>query len=224
MRGKVKCKDTFGRTFPANYLSARKERMKVCSICGVNEDKTRIILRDKIYYCRKHYLQLYRYGGTKYTIYDKNEYVIKEDYAEITLKNKNGDISGIVLIDKEDIERCKKYKWHIKKSRNTDYAITTINESEKLFLHRYLLEYTGKQDIDHINHDGLDNRKDNLRIISHSYNLINQHNEDNGIFKVKSGRYRVTINKDGKSYYIGTYDTFDKAKEIRKAAELKFFG
>ena len=158
-----------------------------------------------------------------YTIYDDNEYIIKDNYAEIVLKTRKGEVTGIAIIDKEDIDRCKQHKWHIKESRNTDYAITTINENKKIFLHRYILNYTGNLDIDHINHNGLDNRKENLRIISHAKNIANQYNDDNGICKVKSGRYRVTICKNSKSIYIGTYDTFDKAYIVRKSLEETMF-
>ena len=110
-----------------------------------------------------------------------------------------------------------------KNSLHTQYAIATIDENTKIFLHRFILKYNGQLDIDHINHDGLDNRKRNLRICSHSKNLTNQHNYNNGIYKTKSNKYRATICKNNKTIYIGTYDTEDDAIYHRKIEEKKLF-
>jgi len=111
----------------------------------------------------------------------------------------------------------------MKRGRHTDYAIATINEHEKIFLHRLILNYYGDEDIDHKDRNGLNNKKDNLKICSHSENLINQPVKRNGIFKVKSGRYRASITKDYKSIYIGTYDTFEEALSARNSAEKRLF-
>jgi len=157
------------------------------------------------------------------TIYDKNEYILHSDHAEIILLNKYGEFAGTCFIDIQDVSNCKKYKWHIRKSRNTNYAITTLNGGKPLFIHRLLLDYDGSDDIDHLDHNGLNNRKSNLCICSHSKNLTNQHNYDNGIYKVKSGRYRSTIVKNGKTHYIGTYDTMEEALLNRKIKEKELF-
>jgi len=112
----------------------------------------------------------------------------------------------------------------MKKSLHTDYAIATIDEQNKLFMHRLILDYYGEQDIDHNNHNGLDNRKFNLEVCSHSKNLTNQHNKYNGVYKVKSGRYRSTICIDSKTIYIGTYDNPEDALNARKEKEYELFG
>lgn len=197
--------------------------MKECSICKKNDKETRIILSKGQHYCRKHYLQLYKHGKIDYTIYDDNEYIITENFAEIVLKDKKGTITGKAIIDKEDIEKCKQYKWHIRKSLNTNYAISTLKDGKKLFLHRFILNYKGKDDVDHINHNGLDNRKSNLRIVSHSRNLLNQYKDYKGIKKVPSGRYQVSIFVDGNSKYLGTYNTLEEALKVRKQEEEKYF-
>ena len=75
----------------------------------------------------------------------------------------------------------------------------------------YQFTYYGEDDIDHIDNNGLNNCKYNLRIISHSLNLTNQHNSNNGVKKVPSGRYQAHITLNGKSIYLGTFDTFEEA-------------
>lgn len=195
--------------------------MKKCEICGVTEESTRIIKSNGSYLCRKHYLQIYRHGKTFKTIYDPNEIKIMDKYAIIKITDMS-NLKYDVLVDLDDLEKIKKYKWHIKKSTNTNYAISSKGDN-KLFIHRLVLNYEGDLDVDHINHNGLDNRKNNLRIISHSKNIMNQHNDDNGIYKLKNNRFRATITKNNKGIYIGTYDTFEEAKTNRKIYEEKLF-
>lgn len=192
-----------------------------CEICGVTDKETRIINSKKYgCLCRKHYLRKYKGKNIERSIYDPNEYILHEDYAEIVLYDKNGNESGRAIIDLDDVERCKKYKWHIRKTKNTSYVVN--NTVKRFFLHQYIMSYYElEKDIDHINRNGLDNRKANLRIVSHSRNMMNQ-GEETGIKKVPSGRYQVTIWRNYQMYYLGTYDTFDEAYSARKKAEMQY--
>lgn len=88
-----------------------------------------------------------------------------------------------VFIDNEDYDDVMKYSWHIIKSKNAFYArknkhIGIINGKQKqtkTFLHRFILDITNpKIFIDHINHNGLDNRKENLRIVTSEQNQYNR--------------------------------------------------
>lgn len=195
-----------------------------CEYCGVSDKNTRII-KSKKYgtLCRKHYLQKYRHGMFFETIYESNEIIKHELYAELILRDKRGNITGQAKIDIEDIEKVKNYKWHIKAGRNTQYATAHINEKEKILLHRYILNYSGDLDIDHINHDGLDNRKSNLRIVSHSLNMSNQYRPNKGVRCVPSGRYQAIAMKDGKIVYLGTFPSFEEAFKARKEYEERLF-
>lgn len=175
--------------------------------------------------CRKHISQYSRHGKFfECTIYDKNKYIenIIEGYAEIILRDKNNNEVGKAIIDIDCIEKCKEYKWHMRKSRNTNYVACSIN-GKKLFLYRLILEYTGKMDVDHINHNGLDNRKLNLRICTHSQNMTNQYKKLNGIYKTKSGKYRASICINSKTIYIGTFETEEEALFARANKEKELF-
>ena len=194
-----------------------------CDVCGRTdkECKIREIKEQKL--CPKHITQWYRYHRfLDSTIYDKNEYINCGEWTQIVLKNKEQEIVGYAIIDTEDVEKCQQYKWHMKKSRNTNYVTATIDSSTKIFLHRLVLNYTGKDDIDHKNRNGLDNRKSNLEIVTHSKNLVNQRADRKGIKLTPSGRYSVTITKDYQSIYIGTYDSYEEAlsKRLEKEQEL----
>lgn len=127
-----------------------------CTICGRLDTECRIKKIKGQYLCPKHLTQLYRHGKfLDKTIYDANDIILHNDYAEIVLRNKDTNVVGITTIDIEDVELCKSYKWHLKSGENTNYAITTISPEKKIFLHRLVLGYEGNADVDHIDHNGL---------------------------------------------------------------------
>ena len=87
-------------------------------------------------------------------------------------------ICGLVIqVDKEDIVYLNKYKWYRLVGRNVTYARTNVDGKTKVLTHvlakKYHWNLEGKV-IDHINGNGLDNRKDNLRIVTQQENTINQ--------------------------------------------------
>ena len=82
-----------------------------------------------------------------------------------------------VLLDDEDYERLPKTGWYLAKKEshnpNTDYAV----HDKYGKMHRWVLNIkpNEKQNyvVDHINHNGLDNRKNNLRLVTSSQNKRN---------------------------------------------------
>lgn len=184
-----------------------------CDYCTRTSDECKIkVIKGKAH-CPKHMSQYYRNKLGERSIYDKNDIIIEGDTAKIILRNKEQAIAGEAIVDTEDLPKCLEYKWHIRKGRNTNYAIATVSQTEKIHLHRLILAYTGSLDIDHINRNGLDNRKNNLRIVSHSTNLAN--NGKTGVKRAPSGRYQATCTRNYQNIYIGTYDAFDEAVKAR---------
>ena len=199
--------------------------MKHCSFCGIGEDKARIESYHGVYYCPKHYAQYKKHGKCfDRTRFDPNDYEVSGDVAKIFMYDNYGNQTGTAIVDLEDLDKCLQYKWHVMKSRHTDYARTRLKGNKRIYLHRVVTGYEGNLVIDHINGNGLDNRKCNLRICSHSQNLVNRHKRTAGIYRVPSGRYKAEIRHNYKYIYIGTYDTEDEAIEARKAKELELFG
>lgn len=221
----MKFEREFRRDSPPAIKNKKKEGDIInCAICGRSDSDTRVIKsKDGNYYCRKHYLQIYKKGFTYETIYDKNEIKIYDNHAEIILKNKYGEEVGRAKIDLDDVEKVKKYKWHLRRAPRTSYALASLKGGQKLFLHRLVMNYDGCLDVDHIDHNGLNNQKKNLRIVTHSLNLINQYNEDNGVKRTPSNRYSATIMLDGKSTYLGTFDSYQEAKNVRMQYENKLY-
>ena len=89
------------------------------------------------------------------------------------------------IVDDEDFECLNQWKWHVMKGRTTYYVTRDIRRKIKprhidtpamIFMHRLIMDVPQDKQIDHKNHNGLDNRKNNLRICTRSQNLRNKIN------------------------------------------------
>jgi len=81
------------------------------------------------------------------------------------------------IVDPDDFERLNKHKWYAMKHRNTFYAGRCSNIGKKkkyIAMHREILNPPGHLFVDHINHNGLDNRKANLRPATYAQNNFNR--------------------------------------------------
>lgn len=188
---------------------------RVCVICGRSSDDIGVHFSKKynMTLCGKHWHQLtYRGKILEETMYTKNNIIIKEDHAEIELKDRNFNIVGYALIDIEDVEKCKTVKWALRRSKHTSYAYGLVNKKLE-GLHRYILNYKGSLQIDHINRNGLDNRKNNLRIVTKDDNQINT--DANGVI-CQNNRYGAMFQINKKFYRFGYYETYEEAKQVSR--------
>ena len=184
-----------------------------CEICGITCDKKIISNVHGIFMCSKHKAQYYRYGKitdvTQRTVQDKNEIIRYKDHAEIILRNKTNNKIEKALIDLEDVDKLSNYKWHYEQG----YAIS--GRSNRIKMHRLVLDYNGELEVDHINRNKLDNRKENLRIVPRVINSQNVQTDKKHLTKSKSGKWVVKIQRFGIIYRLGTYENKDNALTVR---------
>lgn len=108
-----------------------------------------------------------------------NKFIIYKDYAEMILESKKyGNLT--CYIDLEDIEKIKPYRWCPYKSPYSDnfYVQSTGRKNfSRIPLHRFITDCPKGKEVDHINHNGLDNRKSNLRVCTSLENKIKEYRE-----------------------------------------------
>lgn len=157
-----------------------------------------------------------------------NEIVIYDDYAEMIIYNKQGNEKCRTLIDLDDIEKVKDYRWSFKGYVGKGYV---KNEKNKLFLHKFIMNAPKGVVVDHINHNKLDNRKCNLRICTHSQNNMNRVKQSNntsgytGVYWSKEhSKWHAQIECNKKRIHLGYYNDIEDAVKARKQAEIEYFG
>lgn len=191
----------------------------VCSVCG-RLSHYKIKAYGKVY-CSKHYRQIKKgkiTDNNPRTAHDRNECHIEGKITYIDLYNKDMDIVGQAKIDTEDLNRVSYIKW--KKSAN-GYAMNTPKYKDSdIHMSRVILDTD--QMVDHINHDTLDNRKCNLRIVNKSQNQMNS--PRTGVTSLDNGKFYAHIKLNGRMTNLGVYVFQDEAFYARWYAETILFG
>ncbi len=137
-------------------------------------------------------------------------------------------------VDDEDYEAASQITWHAERKGHLSYAgIRMYFRDEKLYrkvyLHRWLLKPPRGMVVDHIDGDGLNNQRSNLRICTQAENARNMRKHGDGKYRFKGvhsyGKlYEAYITYNRNRYYLGAYATEEEAGAAYNAAALEFFG
>ena len=132
------------------------------------------------------------------------------------------------IVDDADYEALSQHKWYANKVRNTWYAARAIG-SNKVLMHREILRVPKGMETDHKNHDGLDNRRQNLSICTTAQNQQNMKYSGNknktsrfkGVY-FQAGKWAVQIKHQGTIYPLGRFAIEEDAARAydKKAREL----
>ncbi len=138
------------------------------------------------------------------------------------------------LVDDSDFVRLSKFKWYAYKSRGVWYAGRTLYRLDKtsyiLQMHVLIIGKIEGLEIDHINRNGLDNRRSNLRHVTHSINCRNRRKLSKASSKHigvswdgKLGKWRAYIKVNQNLIHLGLYLSEKAALKRRQNAELIYF-
>lgn len=155
-----------------------------------------------------------------------NKYIKFDTYYKLILQNKE---NIEILIDLDDFEKVSQYQWNLWGG----YVATTKkvgNKRKSIKLHRLIMNCPNNKVIDHINHNPLDNRKSNLRIVMQKQNVQNSTlRKDNktgctGVYKSTGcNSYFVNIKVNKKIIHLGSFKNLKDAINARKNAEKKYW-
>lgn len=152
-----------------------------------------------------------------------NTYNLSGDYG-IGYTSKNEEF----YFDLEDYDKIKDYCWHID---GHGYVTSSKHNQKDKKIRMHVLLLPNVKEIDHKNHKKYDNRKNNLRDVSHSENMMNcsiKSNNTSGITGVNFRRdknkweARIIVNK--KCIRLGYFDNFTEAVKVRLNTEQRYFG
>jgi hypothetical protein len=143
----------------------------------------------------------------------------------------------VAIVDDEDYERLSKHKWRSNFSKNTNscYAIRhspMVNGTRHTVpMHREVMNANPGETIDHINHNTLDQRKENLRVCTVQQNQANRKmisTNTSGykgvVWQRRHKKWRAQIRFNGKLIGLGYYDTALDAALTYDRAAVEYHG
>ncbi len=132
-----------------------------------------------------------------------------------------------ILVDDEDFERIRYFNWTPNRIK-TRIVLACNIDGKTTSIGRYILNYEGPLEVDHIDGDPWNNQKKNLRLATRSQQMMNSKPQLNrkfkGVHKHKNGKFRVLLKAYGKNVHGGYWTTEKQAaKEYDKLA-IEHFG
>ena len=161
--------------------------------------------------------------------FDRREIVVRDDCAYVPLHGRGGVFKGYAQVDAEDLALVCDIAWSIDAR---GYVAGRPKESSKtVTLHRHIYgPVAGRNSIDHIDGDRLNNRRSNLRECSQAENTrnarigLNNTSGYKGVSETAEGRWRARITVDGVEIRIGHFDTAEEAAEAYDSAAVRLHG
>lgn len=141
---------------------------------------------------------------------------------------------ALALVDADDYERVTTRTWCVDQRLRTSYAVSGCSgpNRRRVLLHQFVLGVSGRCAVDHRNGDGLDNRKENLRLATSHQNAGNARKRKMGTSRFKGvgwskdkNCWRARILLHGKhERFLGYFDNEQDAAAAYDRAAVVHFG
>ena len=140
----------------------------------------------------------------------------------------------VALVDAADYDWLMQWKWHARPCKIGFYAARSARRADgiqyDIRMHRLIVSAPQGSTVDHANHDGLDNRRSNLRVCTLSENARNTHSRKGssspylGVsWASRDSKWRTQISLNGRKINVGYFDDEMAAARAYDAAARKHF-
>lgn len=151
--------------------------------------------------------------------------LMKEGHGEMRFTN--GLVATFTL---SDIDVINSHKWRVSiGSHGHAYVMTSVRGGRPIAMHRLLLGAGKGSFVDHADGDGLNNRRDNIRLCTQSQNMANKVLERRNKLGIKGvsakgNRFRAIVTPNGRKIHLGYYKTKEEAAAAYKGAATILWG
>jgi len=134
------------------------------------------------------------------------------------------------IVDDADADRVLAFRWQARLyPSDRRYASRGVRDGKRIthvWMHRFILDAPPGLLVDHINGDGLDNRRANLRLCSKTENNRNRRSARTGFKGVSKvyRKYHAALKCGANRVFIGIYDTEIEAATAYDRAAKQWFG
>lgn len=151
-----------------------------------------------------------------------------DDTVRIPLRARDGSVRAYTLIDAADADFVNQWRWHLLRVGYAARSDHNGGNRRMFYMHRELmgLDHANPLEVDHIDRDRLNNRRGNLRVLTHAQQLQNRPQRNNGwtsqyrgvSWHAQACLWRARIEVNGESLYLGLFPTEEEAAEAAREA------
>lgn len=136
----------------------------------------------------------------------------------------------VAFVDDEDYELCVVYNWSLKPGGNGSlYAARWVGNDQHVTLHNFLMNPKEGEEVDHVDRNGLNCQRYNMRLGTRGQNMANREMPENisgyrGVYPNRIGTWVASIRHNKVLYHLGTHETPEEAARAYDEAARELHG